>query len=124
RGYRDDFFLKVMAAVRSADPGTLSGVLARQRVHLLRELHGLAEARALTSPPAVESLLITAAELHVRADLGVVEAAEKTLTPDVLAALRSEPPRAAAESRPAAFGGDDPHGPPRAFGGNVRDDAV
>jgi hypothetical protein len=31
RGYRDDFFLKVMAAVRSGDPATLTGVLSRRR---------------------------------------------------------------------------------------------
>jgi DNA-binding PadR family transcriptional regulator len=81
RGYRDDFFLKIMAAVRSADPATLPGVLSRQRAHLLRQLHALAGARAATTPAtAVESLLITAAELHIRADLGVVDAAEKTLT--------------------------------------------
>ena len=30
RGYRDDFFLKIMAAVRSADPATLPAVLSRQ----------------------------------------------------------------------------------------------
>jgi DNA-binding PadR family transcriptional regulator len=80
RGYRDDFFLKIMAAVRSGDPATLSGVLSRQRAHLLRQLHALADARATTSTTAVESLLITAAELHIRADLGIVDAAEKTLT--------------------------------------------
>ena len=79
RGYRDDFFLKVMAAVRSADPAVLPAVLSRQRAHLLRQLHALADARAATTT-AVESLLITAAELHIRADLGVVNAAEKTLT--------------------------------------------
>ena len=79
RGYRDDFFLKVMAAVRSADPATLPAVLSRQRARLLRQLHALAGARAATAT-AVESLLITAAELHIRADLGVVDAAEKTLT--------------------------------------------
>jgi len=79
RGYRDDFFLKVMAAVRSTDPAVLPAVLSRQRAHLLRQLHALAGARAATST-AVESLLITAAELHIRADLGVVDAAEKTLT--------------------------------------------
>ncbi len=79
RGYRDDFFLKIMAAVRSADPATLADVLARQRAHLLRQLHALADARAAATTP-VESLLITAAELHTRADLGVVDAAEKTLT--------------------------------------------
>ena len=78
RGYRDDFFLKVMAAVRSADPAVLPAVLGRQRAHLLRQLHALAGARTATTT-AVESLLITAAELHIRADLGVVDAAEKTL---------------------------------------------
>jgi DNA-binding PadR family transcriptional regulator len=86
RGYRDDFFLKIMAAVRSADPATLPAVLARQRAHLLRQLHALADARAATtstgSTTAVESLLITAAELHIRADLGIVDAAEETLTAD------------------------------------------
>ena len=103
RGYRDDFFLKVMAAVQAADPATLAGVLHRQRAHLLRELHSLADARALTARSAVDSLLITAAELHVRADLGVVDAAEKNLGPDLLAALParpvpSAPSRTAAES--------------------------
>jgi DNA-binding PadR family transcriptional regulator len=79
RGYRDDFFLKVMAAIRSAGPAVLPGVLRRQRACLLRQLHALAGARG-TSTTAVDSLLITAAELHIRADLGVVDAAEKTLT--------------------------------------------
>jgi DNA-binding PadR family transcriptional regulator len=80
RGYRDDFFLKIMAAARSADPATLPAVLARQRTHLLRQLHALADARTTTPTTPVESLLITAAELHTRADLGIVDAAEKTLT--------------------------------------------
>ena len=84
RGYRDDFFLKVMAAVQSGDPATLSGVLSRQRVHLLKQLRSLTEARALGAPPAVVSLLITAAELHIRADLGVVDAAEKSLASELL----------------------------------------
>ncbi len=102
RGYRDDFFLKIVAAVRSADPATLPAVLSRQRAHLLRQLHALAGARATTPATAVESLLITAAELHIRADLGVVDAAEKTLTTG-LAAPASEqssagmtPPQSAA----------------------------
>jgi DNA-binding PadR family transcriptional regulator len=78
RGYRDDFFLKLMAAAQARDQQTLDGVLRRQRAHLLRELRSLAEARA-QSPSDVVALLITAAELHVRADLGVVDAAEQTL---------------------------------------------
>jgi len=82
RGYRDDFFLKLMAAAQAGDQQTLDGVLRRQRAHLLRELRGLAEART-QSPSDVVALLITAAELHVRADLGVVDAAEQALTASV-----------------------------------------
>ncbi|MGH3304533.1 MAG: PadR family transcriptional regulator [Streptosporangiaceae bacterium] len=78
RGYRDDFFLKLMAAVQQRDPAILDGVLRRQRAHLLQELHGLAEARA-HQPASVVGLLITAAELHIRADLGVIDAAEQVL---------------------------------------------
>ncbi len=87
RGYRDDFFLKLMAAVQQDDPAILDGVLRRQRAHLLQELHGLAEARA-GAPPPVVGLLITAAELHIRADLGVVDAAEQTFHPARSAASR------------------------------------
>lgn len=86
RGYRDDFFLKLMAAVQAGDPETLDGVLRRQRAHLLRELHSLAEARC-QAPSAVVELLITAAELHIRADLGVVDAAEKNLEPELVLSL-------------------------------------
>ena len=102
RGYRDDFFLKIMAAVRSADAATLPAVLRQQRAHLLRQLHALAAARATTSTTAVESLLITAAELHIRADLGVVDAAEKTLTTEPAAPASEQsssamtPPQSAA----------------------------
>jgi DNA-binding PadR family transcriptional regulator len=90
RGYRDDFFLKIMAAVRSADPAALPAVLSRQRACLLRQLHALARARATATSTAVESLLITAAELHTRADLGVVDAAEKTLTTDAAAPVSEQ----------------------------------
>jgi DNA-binding PadR family transcriptional regulator len=79
RGYRDDFFLKIMAAHRTANPATLTAVLTNQRTHLLRHLHALADART-ASPTPVETLLITAAELHTRADLDLIDAAEKTLT--------------------------------------------
>lgn len=91
RGYRDDFFLKVMAAVQSGSPATLADVLSRQRTHLLKEMRSLADARTLTAPSAIVSLLITAAELHVRADIGVVDAAEQSLRPELLAALSVQP---------------------------------
>jgi DNA-binding PadR family transcriptional regulator len=90
RGYRDDFFLKVMAAVQARDAATLAGVLRRQRSYLLRELHSLAGARALAAGSPVVGLLVTAAELHARADLGVVDAAERELGPEVLAALPAQ----------------------------------
>ena len=93
RGYRDDFFLKVMAAVQAGDTAALAGVIRRQRSYLLRELHSLAEARAVAGTSPVVGLLITAAELHARADLGVVDAAERDLGPEVLAALSAQSPR-------------------------------
>ncbi len=86
RGYRDDFFLKVMAAAQAGNPAMLATVLRRQRAHLLAELRSLAEAKAAAPSPVV-GLLVTAAELHARADLGVVNAAEHALTEDALAAL-------------------------------------
>jgi DNA-binding PadR family transcriptional regulator len=101
RGYRDDFFLKIMAAVRSADPATLDTVLSGQRAHLLRQLHALADARTAAST-AVESLLVTAAELHTRADLGVVDAAEKTLSAGPVAAAGEQPAASPARRQSAA----------------------
>jgi DNA-binding PadR family transcriptional regulator len=88
RGYRDDFFLKLMAVVQTGDQVALDGVLRRQRAHLLQELHNLADARS-HADSAVVSLLITAAELHVRADLGVVDEAERRLVAEFGAAERA-----------------------------------
>jgi DNA-binding PadR family transcriptional regulator len=85
RGYRDDFFLKLMAAAQTGEQQALDGVLSRQRAHLMRELRALAEARAQAATDVV-ALLITAAELHTRADLGVVDAAERSLQPVIAAA--------------------------------------
>jgi hypothetical protein len=64
----------------------LASVLSCQRAHLLRELRSLAEADSLTENSHVVSLLITAAELHIRADLEVVDAAETTLRPEAIMA--------------------------------------
>ena len=89
RGYRDEFFLKVMAAVQTGDAEALAGVLSRQRVHLMRELRSLASAREVSAASPVVSLLVTAAELHVKADIGVVDAAERTLAAEVLAAHKA-----------------------------------
>jgi len=113
RGYRDDFFLKVMAAARLGDPDALTQILRRQRSHLLRELRGLAEAAATAGRSPVDALLITAAERHVRADLEIVDAAEATLGPDVLRALAVS---AAAGGQADASGQADATGPAEATG--------
>ena len=102
RGYRDDFFLKVMAAAQAGDPVMLTDVLRRQRAHLLRELRSLADAKAAAAGSPVVSLLVAAAELHARADLGVVDAAEHDLSPDVLARLRVQATAGALDSEDEA----------------------
>ena len=102
RGYRDDFFLKVMAAAQAGDPVMLTEVLRRQRAHLLRELRSLADAKAAAGGSPVVSLLVAAAELHARADLGVVDAAEHDLSPDVLARLRVQATAGALDSEDEA----------------------
>src|SRR5215469_8572511 len=55
RGYRDDFFLKLMAVTQLGDSRALADVVSHQRVHLLRELRGLAQARTMTSAAPVVS---------------------------------------------------------------------
>jgi DNA-binding PadR family transcriptional regulator len=100
RGFRDDFFLKLMAAVQLGDRDALAGVLRQQRAHLLKELRGLAEAKT-HNPSKVVELLISAAELHIRADLGVVDAAEQSLEPQVAAVSQISAP-AEVSREPAA----------------------
>jgi DNA-binding PadR family transcriptional regulator len=102
RGYRDDFFLKLMAAAQRGDRATLDAVLRGQRTHLLRELHSLADARTHATSPVV-ALLVTAAELHVRADLGVVDAAEQSVGTQLLASAPAGQ-QAAGQQPPAAAG--------------------
>jgi DNA-binding PadR family transcriptional regulator len=105
RGYRDDFFLKVMAAAQAGDQATLAAVLRNQRLYLLTELRSLAAARAAAARSPLTDLLVKSAELHVRADLGIVDAAEHDLSPDALAALQvtaapaAAPPAAASRTR-------------------------
>jgi DNA-binding PadR family transcriptional regulator len=118
RGYRDDFFLKVMAAARLGDPDALTQILRRQRSHLLRELRGLTEAAATAGRSPVDALLITAAERHVRADLEIVDAAEATLGPDVLRALAVSARIASEADEQAGTGGQpDATGPAAARSG-------
>jgi DNA-binding PadR family transcriptional regulator len=104
-GYRDDFFLKMMAAARGGAQ-VVSSVIATQRAFLLRELRNLEQARRGAEP--VVGLLLAAAARHVAADLAFLDDAEETLLADGGAILstvaRREPgaaPRRAPEGRSA-----------------------
>lgn len=74
-GYRDDFFLKLLAASKLG-PDNLQRILAVQRTAYLNELSALGELRARHPDDPLIQLLIEAAVLHTEANLHVVELAE------------------------------------------------
>ncbi len=74
-GYRDDFFLKLLAASRLG-PSWLVSVLRVQRTAYLSELADLAQLRGEHQDDPLVQLLIEAAVLHSEANLRVVELAE------------------------------------------------
>lgn len=74
-GYRDDFFLKLLAASRLGE-AQLTEVLRVQRDAYLGELAALAELHEQHRDEPLVSLLIDAAIRHTRANLDIVEEAE------------------------------------------------
>ncbi len=76
RGYRDDFFLKLVAAGRR-DPDQLAAIIRTQRQHNLQQLRSLGEARNTAVQDPITTLLLDAATLHIEADLKLVELAEE-----------------------------------------------
>lgn len=86
-GFRDDFFLKVMAAARSRDPELVHGVITAQRAFLLHELRNLETLRRRPDLDRVAGLLVAAATQHVNADLAFLDLAEEELLADGGAAL-------------------------------------
>lgn len=81
-GFRDDFFLKVMAAARGGDASTVRAVITGQRGFLLRELRNLDTLRRGPDVDRVAGLLVTAASQHVNADLAFLDLAEEELLTD------------------------------------------
>lgn len=81
-GFRDDFFLKVMAAARGGDAATVRAVITGQRGFLLRELRNLETLRRRPHVDRVAGLLVTAASQHVNADLAFLDLAEEQLLTD------------------------------------------
>lgn len=87
RGYRDDFFLKLVAAARGG-PAALAALIGAQRRRHLVELRSLAEIRQAGYPDVVTGLLIDAATMHTDADLRLVDLAEER-TEELLSAARA-----------------------------------
>jgi DNA-binding PadR family transcriptional regulator len=85
-GFRDDFFLKVMAAARGRDPEVVRSVITNQRAFLLRELRNLEQLRRDHVDDRVVTLLLAAAARHVGADLAFLDDAEDTLLADAAGA--------------------------------------
>lgn len=75
-GYRDDFFLKLVAASQSGLE-TLRAVIRIQEEAYVAELAALAQLRATHKDDLLVALLIEAAALHTEANLKVVELAGK-----------------------------------------------
>jgi DNA-binding PadR family transcriptional regulator len=99
-GYRDDFFLKLLAASRLGRR-ELEGVLRTQRAAYIGELSALGRLRAEHDDALVE-LLIDAAIAHTEANLRTLERAEEHA--ETLAAKASQRPAGAANDRTEAAG--------------------
>ncbi|GAA0947550.1 PadR family transcriptional regulator [Nonomuraea longicatena] len=85
-GFRDELFLKLLAATRLGRDA-LDAFTAAQRQAYLSDLAGLAALRRQSEPDPLVALLMDAAVAHIKADLQVVESAERRL-----AALAAQAP--------------------------------
>ena len=102
-GYRDDFFLKLLAASRLGSE-RLARVLAVQREAYLGDLASLGELKAQHRDKPLVRLLIDAAERHAEANLRMVEDAEAAQAELVAAAEAGAP--AADDELADASGGE------------------
>jgi len=90
-GFRDDFFLKMVAAARTRDALVVEQVVARQRAFLLRELRNLQELRREPGTELMVGLLLAAAARHVEADLAFLDEALETLVADAAQPTTTRP---------------------------------
>jgi DNA-binding PadR family transcriptional regulator len=100
-GYRDDLYLKLVAAARAGEEA-LTGVIRRERESRLAELHALGRLAAADSDP-LAALLNDGARLQVESRLELLELAERERARLVAAgrAVRT-PARARSAQRPTA----------------------
>ncbi len=75
-GYRDEFFLKLLAASRLGSD-TLKQLLAVQRDAYLEELSALGDLKRRRKGDVLVSLLLDAAVFHTEANLRIVDRAER-----------------------------------------------
>lgn len=109
-GFRDDFFLKVVAAAQSRDAEVLREVLRTQRMFLLRELRNLEKLRASHNADMVVRLLLSAALRHVSADLAFLDDADESLLANGAAGMaRLARSTVTAEEGSAATPEEPPH---------------
>jgi DNA-binding PadR family transcriptional regulator len=101
-GYRDDFFLKLLAASRLGED-QLTRVLAVQREAYLGELASLGELKARHRDKPLVRLLIEAAVAHTEANLRIVEDAEAARA-ELIAAVDADAPAADEELADAGGG--------------------
>ncbi|MFE9811428.1 PadR family transcriptional regulator [Streptomyces sp. NPDC005548] len=86
-GFRDEVFLKLLGAV-ALGTQALTTLVEAQRQTYLSELAGLAQQRRAHTDDPLVAFLIDAAIAHTKADAGLLDSAERHLSP--LAAARSE----------------------------------
>jgi DNA-binding PadR family transcriptional regulator len=78
-GYRDDFFLKIVAASRIGRE-SFEQLIRTQRAQYLGELAALTELRAGVAGTGITELLIDAARLSTEASLRITELAEERMS--------------------------------------------
>jgi len=91
-GYRDEFFLKLGAARRLGDPERIRHIITNRRLTLLQELRDLAALRAAAGTTTYDRLLTSAAELHNRSLLDLLDQIE-TAIPQLVAEAEPRHPR-------------------------------
>jgi DNA-binding PadR family transcriptional regulator len=102
-GYRDDFFLKLLAASRLGK-AELDAVLRVQREAYINELAALGEIRERHEQEPLVALLVEAASLHTAANLRIVDEAEQIADKLVGGAAASSRRAEPAEERRSSSG--------------------
>ncbi|WP_432173472.1 PadR family transcriptional regulator [Streptomyces sp. Tue6028] len=109
-GFRDEVFLKLLGAVALGSEA-LGSLIETQRQTYLSELAGLAQQRRAHADEPLVALLVDAAIAHTRADLGLLDSAERHLSPLAAAqgAQTPQQPSAPDQVREDILGADSEH---------------